>query len=110
MTQWALDFDAKQAKQVALRQVAENSGSWIKDFLEGVAKMARANDGLLVTGEKLRMMIEPVVGAPHHHNAWGAAISLAVKKGYAEATGEYAAMRGPKSHARKTPVYRLRAK
>ena len=110
MTQWNLNFDAIQAKQVALRHVSENSGSWMDVFLEGLEKMARANDGMTVTGEKLRMMLEPVVGAPHHHNAWGAAISLAVKKGYAVPTGQYVAMRGPKSHARKTPVYMLRAK
>jgi len=97
-------FTAKEAKTNALQRVADNSWPWID----------RAKNRMLVlssrrewTGEDIRLAIEEQIGKPHHHNAWGALISSAIRDKLIIPTGKYVAMRTVKSHARKTPVYRI---
>ena len=65
--------------------------------------------GWIGTGEDIRrflieeMQLEP----PHHHNAWGSLIRTAVHRGLIGGTGRWTRMRGPKSHARPTQIYRV---
>ena len=105
-----LDMFAQQRKRAKLAQVEENAGGWIGDVLAAVRDFADDHAGMVVTGETVRRMIEPVVGAPHHHNAWGACITQLVRRGYLVPTGRWVPMTGPKSNARKTPEYRLVSK
>jgi hypothetical protein len=86
----------------ALFQVAENSGSWMDLALQCVDCLVPKE----YTGEDIRLIVERIIGKPHHHNAWGAVIRTSLKRNYIVATGEYRAMKIIKSHARKTPVYR----
>lgn len=103
-------FGGAQAdKRAALQQVSDNAGDWMERCLACIRGLARANDGKTGTGEDVRNYTEKKIGAPHHHNAWGAAISQAVREGLLVPTERYVPMKGPKSHARKTPLYRLRS-
>ncbi len=58
------------------------------------------------TGEDVRDYLTRLYIAPHHSNAWGALIAKAVRDNLLVPTGERRAMRGPRSHARRTDVYR----
>ena len=97
-------MDAQQDKNAALAQVAENAGP---EFYQAVVDLLQNFNGSLVTGEDIRIHCEARQIKPHHHNAWGAAISKLVKRGLIEETGDYRPMRGRKSHGRKTQVYRV---
>jgi hypothetical protein len=105
-----LEMFAQRRKQAKLAQVEDNSGGWMGAVLSAVADLADDHAGMTVTGETIRTLIEPIAGAPHHHNAWGAAISQMVRKGYLVPTERWVPMTGPKSNARKTPEYTLRPK
>lgn len=77
--------------------------SWMERALSVIA-----NTSGEATGEQIRMQVEPLAGPPHHHNAWGALVRTATARGLIEFAGRYENMRTPKSHARRTPVYRFR--
>jgi hypothetical protein len=94
-------FGAIAERDEALRRVG--SGSWSDFALEEL----RALQGLMGTAEDFRLMISPIVGKPHHHNAWGALIKKAVSAGVLVPTGQHRQMRTKRSHARQTPVYRV---
>jgi len=63
--------------------------------------------GTLVTGEDIRVGCEARGISPHHPNAWGAAANHAVKQQLLIDTGQRRQMRLKKSHARRTPLYRI---
>jgi len=95
---------AEDRRDKALAQVEDNAGpTWTELAHEEVRKL---DPRRCWTGEQIRLHIEDICGKPHHHNAWGAIISSAVKADVLQATGEWRKMQTPKSHARKTPVYR----
>ena len=96
-------FEAVRARDAALKTVAENSGTFIERAMDIIASMSGE-----VTGEDVRFKCEAEGCTPHHHNAWGAVISQAVRRGHLVPTDRLAKMRGPKSHARRTMVYRCR--
>lgn len=59
-------------------------------------------------GEDLRVFLEPIIGAPKHHNAWGGMAAGVLRKWMKEkkiAEQGMGQMRGAKSHARRTPQY-----
>ena len=94
-----------QARDVALDQVAENAetaGDFSTLAYNIVMKIPK---GWVGTGEDIREIVEREV-TPHHHNAWGAFISLLCRYEIIEKTGEYRKMRQIKSHARATAVYK----
>lgn len=96
---------AEQARDAAMdRVLSRTSLDWKERALGEVANLP---SGERLTGEQIRHHIEAVVGSPHHHNAWGAIIAVAVKRGQIKPTGEWTKMRDVQSHARKTPVYRV---
>jgi hypothetical protein len=92
-----------QARDAALDQVAENAGD---DFsTRAYNAVMRIPKGWVGTGEDIREIVEKEA-TPHHHNAWGAFISLLCRYKIIEKTGEYRKMRQIKSHARATAVYK----
>ncbi len=99
-------FAARKARDNALDTVAENAASYPDRALKCLSDTFAA--GAVVTGEDVRIAIEKEIGPPHHHNAWGAIISKAVRSRRLIATGRYVQMRTKKSHARKTPEYCVR--
>lgn len=100
-----LDYAAAQIdKQVALEQVMQHATPW-PDL--AMMELRRLPLGMIGTAEYFRFaLLERGVASPHHHNAWGGLIAHAVRAGVLVPTGEWRAMGGPKSHARKSPVYR----
>lgn len=62
--------------------------------------------GTLCTGESIRLACLEHGIVPHHHNAWGAAISRCVRAGLLTETGRFLRMKSRTSHARRNPEYR----
>jgi len=103
------------AHDIELRHGAEDRDAGIAsvaassdDFMPRARAMVSALGAWEGTGEELRLLISPHV-APHHHNAWGALVRLALADGLLDRTGEERKMAVRTSHARMTKVYRRRA-
>lgn len=95
-------FGAKQARDAGLAQVSR--GPFLAAAITAIGKLP---SNLLVTGEDIRVRLIQAGIVPHHHNAWGAVVKRAVEHGYLVPTGQYRHMRTERSHARKTPLYRV---
>jgi hypothetical protein len=87
----------------ALRQVSEHAGSEFTDAVTSVVATLRGE----WTGEQIRIHCEAVGVIPHHHNAWGAVVNALLRNKVLIDTGRVTRMRGPKSNARKTTIYRI---
>ncbi len=99
-------FDAVEMRDSALHRVASNSGAWMPRALEALRQLKHSGASFgEFTGEELRGWMLKHIEPPHHHNAWGAFIKIATKEHLIQPTGRMKNMRGPKSHARSTPVY-----
>ena len=100
MTQQQDMFGAKVARDDALKRVADNAGDWMQRSLVAITLLRGE-----YTGEDIRLIVSEQVGNPHHHNAWGSLIKIAIKHKLIRSTGKHRHMRTKKSHARQTPVY-----
>ncbi len=96
-------FSGELLRDEAIAKVSEHNGKWLELCVSEVEGISFYRGEF--TGEDLRHHCEQTVGLPHHSNAWGALISVLVKRRIIVPTGEYRAMRDQTSHARKTPVY-----
>lgn len=94
----------KKARDRALAIVAARSDTWMSRAVDWYRNNIPSD--WMGTGEDLRRHISPVIGQPHHPNAWGALIKFLIRNKVVEPTGRYLQMRDEKSHARKTPEYR----
>jgi hypothetical protein len=95
---------SEQERDAALDKVLRRDWIWraqITAFIEGLPQ------GWVGTGEDVRLAAtEAGIPAPHHPNAWGAAIMYAVKnKRWLMWTGKVVPMRQKSSHARLTRQY-----
>lgn len=97
-------FQAAELRERAFAQLKNNAGEFT---LRALAALRDFPDGFETTGEQIRILLDRRGIRPHHHNAWGALINQAVKQGLLEWTGRMSNMSTIKSHARKTPVYRV---
>lgn len=95
-------FEARSRRARALRQVVDHAGS---DFVEGVRRVVAALEPGEYTGEDIRMACGAHGVVAHDPHAWGGVVDGLRKAGLLHATGEWRPMRGPKSNARRTPVY-----
>jgi hypothetical protein len=93
---------AQAQRELALEVVSHNAGAWMHDAKRWMRLLPAGQ----WTGEAIRHWLEPRIGQPHHHNAWGAAINAALRAGVIVHTGRYEPMLDPRSHGRRTPVYR----
>ncbi len=101
-------FAAREARDEALTRVSSNAGDWTTQAR--VAFLRAFLGGWEGTGEDIRLTLTRLgLTAPHHHNAWGAFVSGLRKSGWIVPTGEWRNMKGEKSHARETKVYRRAA-
>lgn len=97
-------FEGRAARAEALTQVEDNSGDWMTRAYRALLTI---EPGTELTGEDVRRHItDGGCSAPHHPNAWGALIRVAVVRGALSDTGRMTQMKAVKSHARRTPVYR----
>jgi hypothetical protein len=98
--------DAKKARDAALARVHANGGRWRDTALVALPYLI---PGFVGTAEDIRIRLQlRGLEPPHHHNAWGDLIKAALKKRLIVPTGKRQPMRTRKSHARETPVYRVR--
>ena len=98
-------FDAADQRDKALAQVQANAGDFTSRALGALRDFP---DGFETTGEQIRVLLDRRGIRPHHHNAWGAVINIALRNGLLEDTGRMTKMSTAKSHARRTPVYRIK--
>jgi hypothetical protein len=92
-----------KARDAALDRVAENAGGFSTLAYNAVMKIPK---GWVGTGEDIREIVEREGITPHHHNAWGAFISLLCRYEIIEKTGLYTQMKRVGSHARVNAVYK----
>jgi len=106
-TELLFDLPAsRQERDVAIQQVAENNSDFMRRGLTIISQLWPGE----YTGEEIRGMLTHFGLAPRHPNVWGALINAAVKRGLLHDTGKTQPMRDVKSHARRTPVYRVKEK
>jgi hypothetical protein len=96
--------DAKARRDEGMGRVTANAGPWVPAARTEIAKLR----GWCGTGEDLRLLLVPLIGPPHHHNAWGPLIKYAIERHWLFPTGERRHMKSKKSNARSTAVYRSR--
>jgi hypothetical protein len=99
--------DGEALRDAALSQVQDNAEPW-SDRAWALANkhVTRYLVPPQFTGEDLYSQIVCIIGPPHHSNAAGAFIMRCVRGKLIESTGVWVKMRNPRSHARKTPLYR----
>ena len=90
------------ARDEALEQVGGNAGTFMD---QAMGMIDTITEGAVVTGEDIRRGVQRQGIEPHHHNAWGALISSAVRLGLITETGRWVPMQDKKSKARRTPEY-----
>jgi hypothetical protein len=95
-------------RDIALAQVSENSGDWaslcmieMREFRNNPYYHTNYPNGFTMT--HIRTWLTPLIGPPHHPNAFGALAMKLIKAGIIEDTGAISRL-GAK--ARKQPVYR----
>lgn len=98
-------FASRAARDIGLAQVASHSQEFITRALNAISSMPH---GTRVTGESIRHELEQQGCIPHHPNAWGACVNIAVRRHMLEPTNEYRQMADKSSHARATRVYVVR--
>lgn len=101
--------ESQRAKESSLALVAENAGPWTDDARAYLKKWCAEREGHEVTGEDVRLALTQAGLVPHHPNAWGSLIRIAVKDGLLGHSGNWRPMQAVKSHGRMTPVYTARA-
>lgn len=95
-------FTAADARDAALAKVTKNNEPWMIRAMRQISVLPSGE----YTGEDIRLRLSELMDGPTHHNAWGALIMNAVKKHILIDTGRVSRMKGGKSHARKTSIYR----
>ena len=95
-------FVAKRSRDEALERVSDEE--WEACVIPLIASVFTDT---ALSGEDIRLRLEPRVPAPRHHNCWGTLIMHAIQQRVIFQNGKYVHMRGPKSNARKTPLYEL---
>lgn len=95
-------FDSRAARDIALSTVSQNSGSFIDEALEVISSL---EPGRKVTGEDIRQELDARKVFPHHSNAYGSLINIAVRRKLLVPTPEFVSMKRVSSHARSTRVY-----
>jgi hypothetical protein len=106
-------LEAERLKAGGIEQVTEGSADWHEAGLLALAELRKRERaaglrgwGREATGEELKARLVPLIGEPHHVNAWGALINSAARAGLLLDTGRTVKCRLPVSHARRTVVWR----
>ena len=96
---------ARQLRAEGIARVLQHAdASWVEYALQGVLRYAKEHREFI--GEDFRVWYLLNGGmTPHHHNAWGALLNVAVKKGIVAPTDRMRQMNTEKSHARRSPLW-----
>lgn len=98
-------FRGRKLRDQGLEQVSSKNLDFMTATLSALATMRSEHPGE-VSGEDIRMWMQLRGIHPRHHNAWGAAVNHAQRLGLIIFAQKYTSMKAPRSHARRTPVYR----
>ena len=96
-------FGGRKLRDIGLELVLEHNPEWIVRYRLTLPLLV----GQRLTGEMIRGLLNPIIGAPLKMEAWGAATLDAIKRGCLIEDGERGQMRQPSSHAHNTPYYRV---
>lgn len=96
--------ESRKARDAGMKKVTDNGQPWNERALTSLTRFKGAE----ATGEDIRRHVSAEIGEPHHPNGWGALVRSAIKKRWLIHTGIYRPMRAKRSHARRTPVYKVR--
>ncbi len=96
-------FGGRNLRDIGLELVLEHNEKWAARFALTLPLLI----GQRLTGEEIRGILSPIIGAPKTMKAWGGAIMSAIKRGWLIEDGERGQMRQPSSHAHNTPYYRV---
>jgi len=91
------------ARDKGIAKVAANSPTWIEQAHTLIKEYPKDK----ATGEELKVFLRERIGEPAHHNAYGAMVMGAVRKGLLVGTGEFPTMKLKNSHARRNQLYRI---
>lgn len=101
-----MNTEAQVERDIGIAQVVQNNKDWIA---RGIKRL-QGWRGAEFTGEQVReWLIRQGFEEPTHPNAWGALINTAVRRGILVDTLRTVKMTAKKSHARRTPVWRVAA-
>jgi hypothetical protein len=90
-------FSGRDLRDDGIARVTSNAGKWTDRAFSAVCTLPPGWTGL---GEDVRAYVLKVVGPPHHHNAWGGLVMKAMRRAVLADTGERAASKSLRSHAR----------
>lgn len=93
-------------RDVGIAKVLGNTPEWWRNNCYRLLQDRPAAMIVPFTAEDFCRYAAPLIGHPHHHNAWGAVWHWSVKFGYIVPTGEWRHMKKVTSNGRKTPLYR----
>lgn len=92
---------ARAARDAGIARAAANAGEFMSLGLTLIAAMPPGE----YQGEDIRRFLNARGVFPHKHNAYGALIRDALRRGLIAATGRFEATKSLKTHAHKTQVY-----
>ncbi len=96
-------FPGRKLREIGLDLVLEHNPKWENRYRLTLPLLV----GQRLTGEEIRGLLEPIIGAPRSMGAWGAAVMHAIRRGVLVEEGERGQMRQPSSHAHGTAYYRV---
>jgi hypothetical protein len=102
---WSL-VEGQAARDEGQARVLERAGEFPAVAVEVIRRRLA---GAEVLAEEFRRVCVEEGVEPHHHNAWGALTAVLVRRGVIEQTGQFEKSRDPRSHARRQPVWRVKA-
>ena len=93
------------ARDAGISQTLEANPHWAAVAHQFITRYLA---GAEVTGEDIRLRLQREGIEPGHPNAWGGLVSTMVRAGVLTDTGQTRKMRAQASHARRTPVWRVK--
>jgi len=99
--------NGQQARDEGIEEVRGHNETWMERCMHCLPDFRRARRREPFIGEDLRHFCEMRGHVPKHHNAWGALLMNAVRRGIIEGTGQYRQMEDKSSHARASQLYRF---
>jgi hypothetical protein len=111
-TQRQIDFErrsAEQARDAGIGLVGTNNAAWMTAAVEVFKLWSASHQGDFIA-EDYRETVVSKIGQPNGKggHAWGALTMKLIRSELIEETGRHRKMKRKASHARKSPVYRLR--
>ena len=100
-------MDGEELRDRGIALVSKHAGIWMPLAIHIVTHFPNGWEG---AGEDVRYVVDKIIGPPHVPQAWGALIRTVGSSKHGRniiyEIGRYTKMRDPRSHARRTTIYR----